>query len=242
MLNIAICDDDKTLLAINRDILQKYLNDRRIPGKVSSFENAEELLSAFGEKSKYDIYLLDIIMKGMDGIELGKKLRLTDTEGIIIYLSSSKDYAIDSFDANAFYYLTKPLDTNKLYETLDRAVAKLDTRRKVITVKIKSGLININLEDLYYVELSDRSVMYKCRGETYSGLKLTGSFKDAISDILSDERFVLCGASFAVNLQHIKMIHHDSLTLTTGESIHIPRGAVTILTEKWSAYWQSANR
>ena len=103
--------------------------------KLSVFSSGLELLSA-AEEERFDLYVLDVVMPGLSGIDLGLKLRELGSYGAIVYLSISPEYAVDSYAARAFYYLMKPVESAKLFHVLDQAAASLEKRRaSCVTVK-----------------------------------------------------------------------------------------------------------
>lgn len=141
MLHIAICDDDAAELAQTRALLDEFLASRALAARVREFAAGKELLFDLEDSGAYDLYLLDVVMPEMNGIELGVKLRETDEHGAIIYLTTSEDFAIDSYSARAFWYLVKPVAPDKLFPVLDKAVAALQKRLdEGIAVKTRDGI------------------------------------------------------------------------------------------------------
>lgn len=108
-MKIAICDDDAYFREQIEGLVQKYISGD-LKKTVSVFSHAEELLEDVNKNGGFDIYLLDIVMPAMNGIDLGKELRKNGQDGKIIYLTSSAEFAIDSYEAEASSYILKPID------------------------------------------------------------------------------------------------------------------------------------
>ena len=109
MLHIAICDDEQEQLALSEKLLQEYHElHPELNLRVDTFSSGAALLEHLRTTGSFDIYLLDILMPGENGIELGLKIRKTDQCGRIFYLTTSPDYAIDSYLTKASQYLLKP--------------------------------------------------------------------------------------------------------------------------------------
>ena len=107
MYKIAICDDDKISLTYIYKIICDYFKDKsNLFSEISTFSNANMLLSS---SKTFDIYFLDIILPDIDGIEIAKQLRKAGNSGLIIYFTSSKEFALDAFQVEAFQYLLKPV-------------------------------------------------------------------------------------------------------------------------------------
>lgn len=122
-MRIAVCEDDAFCRAQLEDVLAEY-SRHNVHQSIafSVYGHAEDLLEAAQRKDGFDIYLLDVIMPDMSGIALGRQLREAGHDGKIIYLTVSTEYAIDAFSVQAFNYLVKPIQPQRLMEVLDQAV------------------------------------------------------------------------------------------------------------------------
>ena len=164
MLKIAICDDETWFLQQAANFVQEYLHGHpELSGQIHTFQYGQDLLYQVEETGGFDLYLLDIIMPGLNGIQTGQQLRELSDGGEIVYLTTSSDYAVDSYSVRAFFYLLKPLEKKRLFEVLDAAVKKLNDRRsKVILITTKDGPRRILLDQILYVERVGRSLRYYC--------------------------------------------------------------------------------
>lgn len=239
MLKIALCDDEADELARVEALLRQYVEAR--PGlmaRLAVFSSGSALLQQVEDAGGFDIYVLDVVMPRLSGIELGVKLRQLGDDAPIIYLTASPDYAVDSYMARAFYYLLKPPDPARLYQVLDRAAALLQERRASVPVKTKSGLRLLPLDELLYAELVGRAARYYLAGgETVDGMTLHEPFGAAMEPLLADPRFVLCGSSFAVNLRHVTAVGKGELTVSGGRRLPLSRGSSDQVKKRWTAYW-----
>ncbi|MBQ4630124.1 MAG: response regulator, partial [Clostridia bacterium] len=105
-MKIAVCDDDMICRSQIISLLNEYIKQN--PGRniiVSEFANAENLLDAISKGCEFDAFILDVVMPGMNGIELGVELRRQGVKGKIIYLTSNDEFAIDSYKAKATNYI-----------------------------------------------------------------------------------------------------------------------------------------
>ena len=107
-MQIAICDDDRIHRMIIKDYIRQY-SEKNPDVNITCdlFENAYDLEESLIKTGGYDIYLLDILMPDINGIELGALIRSSDSSGKIIYLTSSEEHAIAAFKVKAFDYLLK---------------------------------------------------------------------------------------------------------------------------------------
>lgn len=247
MVQVAVCDDDADYLHKMTDLLHVYFQTHStLHGQISVFQRGEELLEQAGAQSGFDLYLLDVLMPGLNGIQTGHRLRELGDGGEIIYLSTSDDYAVDSYDVSAFFYLLKPVDREKLFLVLDRAVAQLERRRSsrmnsVVIVSTPQGPRRVRMEDIRYVERVGRIMRYHCAGEVVDSQSIRTSFKDMTAPLLSDGRFYRCGASFVLNLQHVTGVRGQSALLDDGGVLPLPRMAVAAFKNAWGKFWLEEN-
>ncbi len=237
MISIAICDDEKKLL----DELEQNLNVlfKSAAVKISTFLSADDLMDEVMENGSFDIYILDVIMPKTNGIELGTKLRQRGDNGVIIYLTSAAGYAVMSYDVGAFFYLLKPVDSDKLTSVLNRAVKIIEDRKnKGTAVKTPGGVRFLRFDEIMYAELENRAVCYTISsGEKVISQYLRVPFREACAKLLDDGRFVMCGASFCVNLGFIKALEKNFIVLKNDTKLSMPQKVVYNIKPLWLDFW-----
>lgn len=240
MFKIAICDDEPVSLEQAAVLGQDYLNNHpSFGGRLSLFESGEALLKAAEDGGGFDLYLLDVLMPELNGIEVGKRLRAKTEEGAIVYLTTSPDYAVESYLTRAFFYLLKPVSREQFFDVLDQAAAVWQKRKKDVTIiHTPNGLRALPRNDILYLERVARSIRYYAAdGETLDSRTLRGAFGEAAAPLLEDPRFVLCGASFALNLSRVKAIERHEALLDNGVRVSLPRTAYERVKKAWLDYW-----
>lgn len=239
MLRIAICDDEENQLCQIEDLLRAYLQSRPgLHGQVETFRSGGALLSRAEETEGFDLYVLDILMPELSGIDTGRRLRALGKGGEIIYLTSSNDFAADSYDVRAFFYLLKPPAEEKFFKVLDGAAEKLNQRRNsAIVVNTADGPRRILLERIRYVERVGRCMRYYCTDGTVDSQSIRISFREAAAPLLADRRFSLCGASFVLNFQHVSGVNGQIALLDNGETVTLPRTSAAEFKRAWGNYW-----
>lgn len=239
MLRIAICDDEEEQLDQTTALLNAYLRSR--PGRngqVEAFQSGGALLKRIEELGGFDLYVLDILMPGLSGIETGRRLRALGEGGEIVYLTSSNDFAADSYDVRAFFYLLKPVEERKLFQVLDGAAEKLDRRRSsAVVVTTPDGPRRILLERIRHVERMGRCMRYYCTDGTVDSQTIRVSFREMAAPLLADRRFCQCGASFVLNFQHVTGVKGQTALLDNGQSVALPRTAAAEFKRAWGDYW-----
>ncbi len=239
MINIALCDDQDIQLQYTDHLLREYLERRKLTASIHTFSSGAELLSRTEQIGPFDLFLIDVMMPEMNGIETGIALRKMGFCGLIIYLASSPDLALESYEAHAFHYLIKPVDINKFSEVMDEALSLIKKHfDRNLMVKTKKSIVLLPFNRIKYTELKNRCINYcLCDGSTVTSVTLTIAFREAMQTLLADPRFQLCGASFLVNLRYIKMIEKDGAVFFDDQKLTLPKSACSALRKAWSGYW-----
>ena len=237
-MKIAICDDEEICLSQTIAVAQEYTK-QRLGFAVDAFSNPEDLLDAARKNGGYDIYILDIIMPGMDGIRLGMQLREANYDGKIIYLTSSQEYFRDAFGVRAFDYMIKPIQREGFFKTMDEAVAGIREKKdKTLIVKTKERSIKLRYDSIMYAEVRKRAVCYYLvGGHVVETMTLRTTFAEAVKDLLADPRFAACGQSMVVNLNHVTMVENNAIVFGTTHRSFLGEKLCRKLRDIWSAYW-----
>ena len=238
MLNIAICDDNALHNELVNDLLNEYIQSRRTAVRSAVFLSGEALLENVKANGGYDIYLLDMIMPEMNGMDTAAALRGMGDEGKVIFLTSTLDYALESYEVQAFYYLLKPVDTEKLFSVLDRAAAQLThDEAAAFTLRTRDGEKRILLDHLMYVDVFNRCLQFHMDdGKVVEGMTMRVTFREAVSELLGDERFHLCGSRSVVNLSLVDTVGKEETIFRNGDSFFPARSSVADLLAAWQRY------
>lgn len=230
MLKFAICDDNSMQVDLLGDILEEYLSGKGVEGKISKFSSGLSLLDAVRENGFFDVYILDMIMPGANGLETASTLRMMKDPGVIIFLTATVEYAVMSYDVKAHYYLVKPLDTPKLYKVLDDALSTLKKQPKSFVIKNHNCETKLFLEDVMYVDIENRCPVYHTKdGKEYSDKVIRGTFKEAVQNLFECSDFVFCGSSTVINKRYVDVIDSESVLLKGGVLLYPSKSGIADL-------------
>lgn len=222
MLHIAICDDHPLELETVATYTKEYMELNRIDAQLRQFTHPDALLIAC-ETERFSLYLLDIVMPMINGIEVGREIRRLDREAQIIYTTTEPSFALDAYVANPINYLLKPIDRSKLFETLALALSKVDLEEEAtLTVKTKNGLRVVPLFSIVCCEYTERTARYTLTdGETITTRTLQESFAEHIAPLLRNQHFLQPHHAFVLNMRRVEGFSKDGFTVRGGLRIPI---------------------
>ena len=214
-MKIAICDDFlKDAQSLKKIIMQAEDSNNF---SVTTYTNSQELLARVHDKVMYDILFLDIDMPGIDGIELGKRIKKNQPNIIIIFATSHPQYMLDAFDCEAFHYILKPFEPSVVLSILDRAITKYLATNKYHCIKIKTQTIRLKISEIYFIEYCQKHVIYhtdKCDFEVLDSL-------NSVYQSLKDFGFIQIHQGYIVNMEKIDHFEGYSIILTDKRSVAI---------------------
>lgn len=233
-MRIVICDDDREQIEqLTRQLRQFFTSLHSKLPDIVSFESGEALLADTGSK---DIVFLDIEMAGLNGIYVGKALKEQNKNTIIFIITSYVEYLDDAMRFHVFRYLTKPLNTQRLYENLREALHLYNTLSTTIAIETKDGLYTCNAYEIIYVEVLARQVtVYTLQRALESIYNI-----DYWDEVLTLPCFFRCHRSFIVNMKYIDYFDHSLIHLCNDQyTAYLTRRKYSELKEKYLLYLES---
>ena len=217
-MRIAVADDnlsDRERLAglLGTGILEKGFS----VDCLNLFESGESLLCGF-EGGKYDLIFLDMYMGGINGIETARKIRGQDTQAKLIFITSSNDFAAESYSVRADYYLLKPYEEAEIRQVLERInLSDFESRR---TLCLPNGA-SVLLSSVLYTSFSGHYVTIRRLNTPPLQVRCTQGAFEAL--ILRYPDFVLCSKGVIVNLNEVDKLERDCFLLKDGSRVPISR-------------------
>lgn len=240
-IRVALCDDD----TVCHDTIEKLLADYRqkafsVSFTLSCFSSSKDLLDHIDKNAAFDIYILDIIMPDMNGIQLGTALRERNDDGLIIYLTSSPDFAVESYNTDALHYLLKPISNHQFYSCMDKAISRLNHCSQEETISIKTpGSTRITaIHNILYAERVNRYIRYYLNDNTViDSITFNDTFQNAVSLLAARPGFLIVGSSFVVNLYYVTEVTKSDMLLTGNHLVPVPRRSYEAVKTAWADYW-----
>lgn len=221
MLNICLCDDDKDVLDYYSDRIDELSNKNNYAYKIEKFVSGESLIFDLEDNpNRFNIIIIDIIMKQINGIETTKILRKYGYNGIIIFLTTSKEFALDSFNVEPLNYILKN-DSNDRFDNIFLKAANqvFRTLNKNIIISSKPQSKVINLDNIVYMEsLNKKVILHKVSGE----LEQVNCVLKDIYEKVKENGFIRCHKAYIVNIKYVQTF--NKLECRLQKNIVIPIG------------------
>lgn len=214
-LSVAIVDDmqdDRARLSAD---VQALLAQKGCACSLTVYTSAEEFLSSPSCETM-DIAFLDVRMGGMNGIELATRLRDIDSSVVIVFVTSSREYALDAFPTHPFDYLVKPYTKERLDKLLDDVLdtLRIKAEQKTITVDVPYGNVEVPLDNLVaIVAQSHSSLLTLADGQE---IRSTMSFANAHALVASDSRFLMINRGVVINMDRVVSMEGATVVIEGG--------------------------
>jgi len=222
MLRIAICDDILQELETLVSLTEEFLAAHSLEVEIVKFSHPDVLLTAI-ETESFHLYILDIVMPMVSGLELGKEIRRLDLEAQIIYCTTEPQFALQAYAASPVNYLIKPIERQQLFDTLTLAISKADiSEEKTFAVKTADSLRVMKLSDIISCEYRDHAVVFALiSGEELVSRTIREKFSEYCSPILKNRHFLQCHISYVINMRRVERFAKDSFTLYGSRTVPI---------------------
>lgn len=230
-MKIIVCDDSTEDLKTVRGLLTRYEeNHENVTIEAAYYKDSVELYHKIQENLHGDIYILDMIMSQKTGIDIGSLIRGTDGKSVIIYITSSDDFALDAYGVHAVRYLLKPVREALFNEALDYAVSIIsalgsdEEKDAVYQVKTKEGLVVVPFTKIEYIENYSRMLNIRLTdGKSIRSIFIRKSFDEELRKIIDNQSFLQVHKSFLVNLHHVDKLAQGTITMESGANIPVSR-------------------
>lgn len=221
-MKIAIVDDLITDIEIISDYLNTYFSKHcmNMPLFIHKFQSGEKLLYDF-KRDSFDFIFIDYYMNGMSGLDTSFAIRKIDPLVIIIFTTSSRDYAVDSYKIRASGYLVKPITYEDFSETLSLIDLKKIKEQHFIQIKSGYELIKIPLNDIIYCDISGHYVQIHTTNLGIPRSRMT--FRALTTMLTPYSEFLLCYRGCIINMNNINHIDDLTFVMNNKERIPLPR-------------------
>lgn len=235
MIKIAFCDDDMEVLHQMNELLDRYRVERNEDITYAAFQSPFELLTEIEKGIRPDILFLDVVMPGQNGMDVAKEIRQYDTNMKIIFLTSSPEFAVESYSVGAYFYQLKPIWEESFFRLMDAVLVECEKKKKnSLILRSKDGITRIDLQQLEYCEVLGRKLLFHL--ENGAVLESAGSLDDLAGQLMQYSNFFRPHRSFLVNMEYIQNISSRSIKMVNDAEIPIPHGKCSEIKNTYMEY------
>ena len=217
------------------ELLDRYRVERNEDITYAAFQSPFELLTEIEKGIRPDILFLDVVMPGQNGMDVAKEIRQYDTNMKIIFLTSSPEFAVESYSVGAYFYQLKPIWEESFFRLMDAVLAECEKKKKnSLILRSKDGITRINLQQLEYCEVLGRKLLFHL--ENGAVLESAGSLDDLAGQLMQYSNFFRPHRSFLVNMEYIQNISSRSIKMVNDAEIPIPHGKCSEIKNTYMEY------
>jgi len=214
-MNIAICDDIAAEAEKIRGYLLAYFEQNSFTGDIHMFDSGEALLGDFAP-GRFDVLFLDIYMDGISGVDAAAKIRESDPNCLLVFITGSDAHYKDGYALRAASYVDKPLTAEKIDVAFTQCRELFLKNARYIEVISNRHAVKIPFARISYVEGMERSVYYHMdSGET---IESRMKFEDAAKQVCGSP-FLHCHRAFIVNMNYVADIQEADLIMKNGKAV-----------------------
>ena len=221
-MRIVICDDERAQI----DILKHYIEEYDATIDIVIYDNAENLWWDIEDSKVADIYLLDIQMSKMNGMELAKKMRASNIYAPIAFISGISDYVFEGYEVNAMGYILKPYEKSQIFKLLDKMCASVLKEANYVIVENERVSHKLYIDDIIGLEAMGHDTCITCKKSKYTNYEELVLHKgiNEVMDLIKGESFVKIHRSFVVNMRNINKIGKSACIGENNKEYPIARG------------------
>lgn len=206
MLKIAVVEDQDEMRERLCGFIQKYAKENDLQQETTPLSDGALLVKDY-QPGSYDIIFMDVEMPQMGGFAAAERIRETDPDTILVFVTNMAQYAIRGYSVDALDYVLKPVDYYQFCTKLSRAVQRVQRRRggQVVLQLSGGGMQVLDTGDIYYLETHSRLLWYHtAKGDFSVRASLLSAEKQ-----LAPYHFSRCNQCYLVNLKYVKAMEND---------------------------------
>lgn len=217
---IAVCDDQAEELESLLKLLRNWQTERNRTVRYKAFRSAAAMLDV-AHKEAFTLYLLDVMMPGISGMEAAREIRTFDAAAEIVFLTSSPGFAYESYGVKAMEYLLKPISSKLLYPILDRLDVREQRPQESLTLKSGGTLIRVPFSQLTFVEVNGKHLYFNLTDGQVR--EVSGSMKEYEAQLLARPEFARIHRSYIVNLLQVEELSAKGVLTFSGKNLPVSR-------------------
>ncbi len=212
-------EDEVSQAELLTDYINKYGAMSHQQFSVTHLPDGIDLVDDY--KSQFDIILLDIQMKHLDGMTAAEKIRKLDEDVVIIFITSTVQYAVQGYAVDALGYVLKPVPYLQFEQLFEKAITRVKARQQKVYIKVTvdERQLKLDCETISYIESQRNNVILHCTEADY----VTAGPLKRFEEMLGTHGFSKCHNAYVVNLSYVEAVQKEEVLLSGGITLPISR-------------------
>ena len=228
-MHIAIVEDDANVQQQLAAYVNKFYEEDTHRYRLSVFSDGDEILEDF--RADYDLILLDIQMKHLNGLETAERIRALDRDVYLVFVTNLAHYAIKGYSVQAFDFVLKPVNFMMLKQLLQRVENLVSVRQqRYVTLPTDMGLTRIDVNHIFYLETEEHFLIIKTDQGEY---RMRDTMKN-MEAVLTKYGFFRCNNCYLVNLKHVERVD--------GSTVYVNKEELTISRPRYKAFMEALTK
>lgn len=219
MINVCIVEDESIQADLLKGYLNKFEDSCQESFNISCLNDGIDLVDDY--RGQYDIILLDIQMKHMDGMAAAEKIRTVDSDVIIIFITSTVSYAVQGYAVDALGYVLKPVPYTAFAKLMEKALNRVKAKQKHVYIKVSvdDRQLKLDCSTILFMESQRNNVIIHSTDGDY----VTAGPLKRLEEVLQDQGFSKCHNAYIVNLSFVEGVQKEEVLLTNGTHLPVSR-------------------
>jgi DNA-binding LytR/AlgR family response regulator len=211
--------------------MERFMREENAELAATRFTDGDEIAEEYN--GGFDLILMDIEMRFMNGMEAAEKIRQSDEQVEIIFVTNMAQFAVRGYKVRALDYIVKPVEYPAFRESLKRGIRNVENgREKYLTISFKDGIRKLNIADIVWIESQGHRLTFHTRGTPYE--TTTYSMKELEAQ-LKGYGFSRCNHGILVNLRFATGVE-GSQVIVDGTGLPLSRGRKNDFMEDMVSY------
>ncbi len=236
MIKIALVEDDQNYAESLIRYIRRYEKESGQSFSVIHYQDGEDIIENYS--ADYDIILMDIEMRFMDGMTAAEEIRKVDREVVIIFITNMPQYAMKGYAVEALDYVLKPINYFAFSQRIDRALSRMSRRSKhYLNISYKGRMRKVDVADIYYVEVQNHNIYY----HTKDGVLQERSTMREVEERLAEEPFFRCNKCYLINLECVNGLE-ENYVVVGDEEVQVSRAKKKELLDVLNDYMNEVSK
>lgn len=217
MINLAIVEDEDSYAQQLTEFVTRFQKESGNTFRITRFKDGDEITN--GYRGQFDVILMDIEMKLMDGMTAAEEIRKLDQEVVIMFITNMTNYAIRGYQVDALDYVLKPVSYFAFSQKLDRAISRIKkSSSNIISIDIGTGVKKLDIDNIFYVESEGHNLNFYTSAGAFTIRARLSDFEQQ----LTPYNFFRSNKGYLVNLKYVDGVENGACIIA-GKQLQISR-------------------